>query len=112
MGLKEYLSGFKGEDLAVKYLKKNGYKIIARNFHSKYGEIDVVALKNEVLHFIEVKTTNGNYEAIYRLDAKKYEKILKTINFYILKNGMDCDYQLDLLCVQSGEVFFYKNISY
>lgn len=112
MGLKEYLSGYKGEDLAVKYLKKEKYEIIARNFHSKFGEIDIIAKKDDILHFIEVKTTNGNYEAIYRLDVKKYEKLLKTINFYIMKNGNDSDYQLDLLCVQKGEIEFYKNISY
>lgn len=49
-----------GEDLAVDFLKKNGYKILKRNFRSKLGEIDIVALdpstKPPALVFIEVKT--------------------------------------------------------
>ena len=45
-----------GEDIAVNYLKKKGYKIIERNFRKGYGEIDIIALKKNVLVFVEVKT--------------------------------------------------------
>jgi len=44
-----------GENFAVNLLKKNGYKIINRNFRSKFGEIDIIAIKNKALIFIEVK---------------------------------------------------------
>ena len=50
MALKEYLFGFKSEDRAVKYLKNLGYEIVDRNFKSKFGEIDIVAKKDEILH--------------------------------------------------------------
>ena len=43
------------EDYAVELLSSQGYKILDRNFHSKFGEIDVVALKDDYLAFIEVK---------------------------------------------------------
>ena len=52
MGLKAYLSGLLGEDKAQSYLKKQGFEIIERNFHSKFGEIDIIAKKDEILHFI------------------------------------------------------------
>lgn len=112
MGLKQYLSGLAGEERATKFLKKNKYKILVRNFHSKYGEIDIIALKDEILHFIEVKATNGDYEASERLNPKKYEKLVKTINYYILKHGVDYDYSLDLLCVFKDDIKIYENISY
>lgn len=49
------LQGKLAEDYAVKLLSDQGYKIIDRNFHSKFGEIDIIALKSDYLAFIEVK---------------------------------------------------------
>lgn len=48
--------GKKGEDEAVRFLKKNGYRILERNYRCKYGEIDIIAMDGETLSFIEVKT--------------------------------------------------------
>ena len=48
-------TGESGELIAVKFLKKNGYKIIERNYRCKLGEIDIIAQDNRVLAFIEVK---------------------------------------------------------
>lgn len=45
-----------GENLALKHLKNKGYKILERNFRSKFGEIDIVAIESDVLVFVEVKT--------------------------------------------------------
>lgn len=56
------LLGKKGEEIAAKYLQKNGYRIIERNFKKRYGEIDIVAIDlsadsgQDVLVFVEVKT--------------------------------------------------------
>lgn len=112
MGLKAYLLGLKGEDKAEIFLKKQGFVIIERNFHSKFGEIDIIAQKDNVVHFIEVKSTDGDYEASYRLDSKKYEKILKTLNFYLLKKGLNNDFQVDLLCMYKNKTDFRENITF
>lgn len=48
--------GVFGEDLAVKFLQKNGYKILQRNFRSRFGEIDIVAQDKDTLVFVEAKT--------------------------------------------------------
>ena len=45
-----------GENLALRHLRNNGYQILTRNFFSKFGEIDIIALQNKELVFIEVKT--------------------------------------------------------
>lgn len=112
MGLKAYLSGILGEDKACAYLKKEGFTLLERNFHSKFGELDIIATKDKILHFIEVKASEKNYELAYRLDKNKYEKILKTINYYLLKHGLNSDFQLDLLCVYKDKIEFLENISF
>ncbi|TQR32375.1 YraN family protein [Campylobacter sp. MIT 99-7217] len=112
MGLKEYLSGILGEDKACKFLKQNKFEILERNFHSKFGEIDIIAKKDEILHFIEVKFTQNDYEVSERLDAKKYEKLLKTIDFYMLKHGFKWDFQLDLICIEKNRIDFRENITF
>lgn len=112
MGLKEYKFGFASEDLAVKFLKKMGYEIIKRNFHSKFGEIDIIAKHNEILHFIEVKSTSKDYEVIYRLTKNKIYKIIKTINFYMLEYDNNMSYQIDLIYLQNDEIKFLENIGF
>lgn len=79
MGYKKQF-GQKGEDIACEYLRKNGYKIIERNYRLRNAEIDIIALdiseKSHVVAFIEVKTRTSNsygepFEAIgyYKLQA-------------------------------------------
>ena len=111
MGLKAYLFGKSSEDLACEFLLKNGCEILARNFSSKFGEIDVIAKKDGILHFVEIKATQGDYEAEYRLTPTKFNKILKTIDFYLLQNGANADFQVDLIAIKRGEIKWIENIS-
>jgi len=48
--------GHEGEQIACKFLKKRGYKVIEKNYKCKYGEIDIIAVEKNVLCFIEVKS--------------------------------------------------------
>ncbi|NCA94220.1 MAG: hypothetical protein EOM84_03470, partial [Sphingobacteriia bacterium] len=52
--------GLLGEDVACKYLAKHGFTVIERNYTRKWGEIDIIAIKDEVLYFIEVKSRKVN----------------------------------------------------
>ena len=104
MGLRAYLFGKSSEDLACEFLLKNGCEILARNFSSKFGEIDVIAKKDGVLRFVEIKATQGDYEAEYRLTPAKFNKILKTIDFYLLQNGANADFQIDLIAIKKSEI--------
>jgi putative endonuclease len=68
--------GEKGEGVAVKFLRKKGYKIIAQNFKTRIGEIDIIARDGEMLAFIEVKTRESieygqPFEAVNRFKKKK-----------------------------------------
>ena len=62
-----------GEDFAVRVLTEAGYCILERNYTVKYGEIDIIAMKDGVLHFIEVKTRTG-IEYGYPSEAVTEEK--------------------------------------
>lgn len=72
--MKNKSKGVLGEEIALRYLRKRGYEILHRNWYCRWGEIDLVANKNEVLIFIEVK---------YRT-AKLYGAGHKSVNFYKL----------------------------
>lgn len=77
-----------GEDLAASYLQKCGYRILQRNFRSKFGEIDIVAQDKNTLVFVEVKT-RYSHEYGYPEEAvttSKIRSIIKTAHYYKLKH--------------------------
>jgi putative endonuclease len=84
--------GRKGEERAVDFLKKNGYRIIQRNYKNKLGEIDIIAKDKDTLCFIEVKTrVNLNFglpqEAVNFYKQKKLNKVaLSYLKQYNLLN--------------------------
>lgn len=79
--------GIAGEDKACAYLKNNGYEIIQRNFRNRQGEIDIIALKDEYLVFIEVKSLpNGTIDTLSaELNSIKQKKIIKTAKIFLQK---------------------------
>jgi len=102
--------GFKAEDKAVLFLEEKGFKILERNFYSRFGEIDIIALKDDVLHFVEVKS--GKYEPIYKITPKKLSKIIKTSQIYLHKTKLNFDYCYDALIVKENSIDFIENISF
>lgn len=90
--------GVFGEDFTVKYLKKQGYKILERNFHSRFGEIDVIALKKDVIVFVEVKTRaeNAIYSPREAVDFHKQQKCVKTAQIYLAKSPAELQPRFDV----------------
>ena len=80
-----------GEEFAVKYLKKKRYRIVARNFRKKYGEIDIIAENKNYLVFVEVKTRHSNSmtTASEAVDKRKQLRIIKTATTYLLENDTE-----------------------
>ena len=92
-----------GEKAACRYLKKEGYRILAtnyaRHFGKQIGEIDIVARKGDVVSFVEVKTRKSEAfglpcEAVTR---EKQQKIIKTAYTYIGENHLDLSYSFDII---------------
>ncbi len=75
-----------GEDLATEYLQKKGYRIIERNFRQRYGEIDIIAIKDEVLVFIEVKTRKSERfgTPLEAITPWKLRELTSTAQFYTM----------------------------
>ncbi|MBR7080227.1 MAG: YraN family protein [Treponema sp.] len=79
--------GREGEEKAVSYLESKGYTIQDRNFRIRGGEIDIIATKDDILVFVEVKSLpNGNTEILsHELNFRKQQKIIETAKFYLEK---------------------------
>jgi len=97
-----------GEDKAVSFLEERGFMIVDRNYYSRFGEIDIIAKKEDVLHFVEVKS--GEYDPIYQITPSKISKIIKTADIYRQKKRVDCDFCLDAIIV-TEEIEFIENIT-
>ena len=100
--------GALGENSVVKHLKKNKYKIVDRNYVSRFGEIDIIAKNKEFLLFVEVKTRKENslVSGICAVDSIKQQKIILTAQDYISKNETDLQPRFDVaevIYTQNGE---------
>lgn len=111
-----------GEDAAVKYLEKRGFKILDRNYLRKWGELDIVAEKDKIVHFIEVKSvscennsknmainrqnvsqeTSDSYRAEDNMHSFKTKRLRKIIETYTEEHDFmeDMDFQCDLAVVK------------
>ena len=99
------------EERACEFLFDNGFMIIERNFYSRFGELDVIASKDGVLRFIEVKSGEDYELAVQNMTKSKISKLLKTGDVYMKKNGFDGDYEYDAIIVTPYEVVHIENIT-
>ena len=79
-----------GEEIATKYLEKQKYKILDRNYNTKFGELDIVALDKDCLCFVEVKTrtTNTYGNPVNAVNFIKRNHLVNTAQIYIMKNRL------------------------
>ena len=106
-------SGKTGENVAAKYLKKNGYEILGRNYRKTYGEIDIIAKYKENIAFVEVKTRKSDaYGSPAEFVTKqKQRKIIKTAYSYIQQHNLDAEFTFDIVEVYI-EGLKVKNINH
>ena len=99
------------EDKACQFLDENGFMIVERNFYSRFGEIDIIASKDEVLHFIEVKSGLDYESAIQNITPSKLRKFIKTVNVYIKKNALDVNFMIDAVVITPKNIEIIENIT-
>ena len=99
------------ENIAIKFLVKQGFLILDRNYTKKWGEIDIIAEKNNKLYFVEVKsvsheTLNFTYKTMDQYKPEdnmhpwKLQRMARTIQTYLLSKNLDeKEWQVDLLVV-------------
>ena len=112
--MKTQISGRLGEDAACKYLKKKRYQILERNYHTRYGEIDIVAKKGDCVAFVEVKTRSATDYGMpsEAVTLSKQQKIIKTAQTYIQEQDLDAVFSVDIIEVllEKGKVASLNHI--
>ena len=110
--------GKKGEELAVEYLLKEGYKILDRNWTFQKAEIDIIAQKESILAIVEVKTRSSlDFGAPQDfVKPKKIQLLIKAVNAYINDREKDfCDdlnIRFDIMAIhRSGESFAIEHLT-
>src|SRR5215210_4457839 len=93
--------GKAGEKLAAEWLAENGYTILQRNWRYSHYEIDIVAKKDNLLHFVEVKYRSSNFggypeEAV---NKKKVKDLLCAIDQYLFLNPQHDNFHLDIISI-------------
>ena len=104
--------GNRGEEIATSYIEDLGFQIIERNYYArKLGEIDIVAVKDGVWHFIEVKSATRDFEPIYNITPRKLRRVINSTNYYLKERGLDVFFSIDVLLISGDEVEFLENIT-
>lgn len=97
------ITGSKGEDFAVKYLRRKKYRIIARNYQTRFGEIDIICTYGQFIAFVEVKTRSVNYMVSGKeaVTHQKQKKIIKAAMEFLQRNDFDLQPRFDVIEVIS-----------
>lgn len=79
-----------GEEITSKYLEKNGYRILDRNYSKPFGEIDIIAIKGDVISFVEVKTRKSDdfAYAAEAVDYYKQERIKRASQAFLMERKL------------------------
>ena len=92
-------SGAWGEELAARYLKRHGWRLLERNYACRYGEIDLIASRRGILAFVEVKTRKNalHGEAREYVTPAKQQRILSTASLYLSEHETDLQPRFDVI---------------
>lgn len=109
--------GKDGEDLAASYLLQHDYVILHRNWRHSYYEIDIIALKNKKLHFVEVKTRRSDYygHPEENVTRKKFKFLQQAADEFLYQNPGYRWIQYDILSITYGkekepEIFMLEDV--
>jgi len=107
------LFGDESESLATLFLEQEGFIILERNYFArKLGEIDIIAKRDEVLHFIEVKGSKFNtFDPVYNVTPAKLRKVINSAQYYLKTKRLELPFSIDALIVRGDEVEFIENVT-
>ena len=108
--LRNKILGRKGEELTCRYLKKNGYQILERNYKTPVGEADIIAYKDGTYCFVEVKTrTQDEYghpaEAVDKAKQRRYRQMA---GYFCAKHREEVSIRFDVASVYAGELEYFE----
>lgn len=103
MTMHRRLLGQAGEGLAAQYLRKKGYRILERNYRTRYGEIDIICKKGDQIVFVEVRSKRGNRfgTGAESVNWQKQQRVRSVAQFYLKqKQLLSAPIQFDVIDVQ------------
>jgi putative endonuclease len=110
--------GQAGERLAEAYLAEKGFTILHRNWRCGHEEIDLIASKNEMVHFVEVKFRSSDFQGHpeQAVNKKKIKTLLKAIEQFLYQHPQYNDFRLDILSItqksnQNTEYYFIEDVT-
>ncbi len=104
--------GREAEALAEAHLRRNGLRILARNWRCRFGEIDLIAQDGPVLVFVEVRARSSRAYggAAESIDAAKRSKLIAAANQYLSRAGLDTACRFDALLIEEvGRIDWIRN---
>jgi putative endonuclease len=105
--------GNDGEILARKFLESRGVEILATNFHSKDGEVDLICRDDSQILFVEVKARRSAKfgSAIESVTDAKIDKIVAAGEKFLLENSLEnADWRVDVITIEDGKLKWIKGI--
>ena len=102
-----------GEELAVEYLKKNGYKILNTNWTFQKAEIDIIAQIENILAIIEVKTRSSLEFGLPQdfVKPKKIQLLVKAVDAYVTERDLDLHVRFDIIAIhKEGKSFAIEHL--
>jgi len=85
---------------------------LERNYYArKLGEIDIIASKNGVLHFIEVKSAGADFDPVYNITPSKLRKVINSAYYYMKERKLDMAFSIDALIIRKGDIELIENIT-
>ena len=102
-----------GEELAVEFLRKDGYTILETNWTFQKAEIDIIAQKENILAIVEVKTRSSLDFGLPQdfVKPKKIQLLVKAVNEYVISKDLDIDIRFDIIAVhKEGKSFVIEHL--
>lgn len=104
--------GDASEDLAIRFLVQDGFSILEHNYFArKLGELDIIASRDGVVHFIEVKSAKADFDPIYNLTPSKLRKVINSAQYYMKNKNLDKPFVIDAIIIRGDELEFIENIT-
>lgn len=102
-----------GEEMAVEFLRKNGYEILETNWTFQKAEVDIIAKKENILAIIEVKTRSSLEFGLPQdfVKPKKIQLLVKAVNEYVILNDLEIEVRFDIIAVhKEGKTFAIEHL--
>ncbi len=103
--------GLFGESRAAKFLEKSGYTVLHRNFKCPFGEIDIIAQKDDTVCFVEVKTRSSDYFGApnQAVDKTRQKRYINSARYYFTNREINCTVRFDIIEVTKDGVNHIEN---